>query len=334
MNRRTMLLTGLAALAAPGPLRAQQPERVRRIAILNRGEPTAEISETSETGQFAPMLRELRRFGYVEGRNLEIDRWSALGDAGALAELARRVVAGKPELIVTDTTASTRAAQQATRGIPIIGIMADPIETGLVPSLARPGGNVTGVSLNVGGGEIQGKRLEFLRVVAPGIGRVGFLATADNWKLFGERHEANAAKLGLTVLPVFMAAPLDAAAYAAAFAQLAAQGADAYYEATFREALVHGKAIADLALAHRLPGVGAYRANVEKGTLMSFGTDVAIASRRLARYVQLVLQGADPGQLPIEQPMRFEFAVNLKTAKALGLTVPPHLLVFADEVIE
>jgi putative tryptophan/tyrosine transport system substrate-binding protein len=321
MRRRDLLaLVGGAAALRPFIAHAQQPQM-----------PTIGILTVSSAGadRFRRLFREdLRDLGYVEGQSVRYELRSDPTGGGQLSELAAELVRLKVDLIVTWFTPAARAAKQATRDIPIVMALAgDPVATGLVESLARPGGNVTGMA--AAGAELAGKVVELIRDLLPSAHRVAVLVNVPDpfSKPFLEQVRSAGAATGQAIEPIMVhnAEELDAA-----FAAMAKDRPDA----VLVQPSLPPKHTADLALQYRLPAVSFIRAIVDEGGLMSYGVDEADAYRHAAAILDKVLKGARPANLPVEQPTKFELVINLKTARALGLTVPPTMLVRADEVIE
>jgi putative ABC transport system substrate-binding protein len=322
MGRRTFLgtLTG-GLLAAPLAGEAQQAGRVWRVGILATANPRV----------YDASIDELRRLGYVDGRNFAVEFRSAEGKVERLPMLAGELVrAGVDVIIAGGPEASARAARQATTTIPvvIVAIDYDPIASGYAASLARPGGNVTGVFLQQI--ELTAKRMELLREVFPKLARVAVLWDPSEVDQF-KAAEAAGRSLGIRVQSLEIR-NLDG--LPGAFAMAAKERADAVFVVVtpvfFRERVQLSK----LAIESRLPAVYALREFAETGGLMSYGTNLPEMFRRAAVYVDKIFRGAKPGDLPMEQPTTFELVINLKTAKALGLTIPPSLLQRADQVIE
>jgi ABC-type uncharacterized transport system substrate-binding protein len=306
---------------------AQPLAKVARVGWLSDGIRVGAGSHLHEA-----FLHGLRDLGYVEGQNLVVERRDAEGQLDRLPELAAQLVARKVEVIVTWGVPGTRAAQQATSTIPIVMAEAgDPVGTGLVASLAQPGGNVTGLSVMAP--NITGKQLQLLKEAAPTISRVAVLynPTFPASVLLMREAQAAGLALGLTILPmeVHTADELEAQ-----FALMTSVHADALLTSGDPFTSMHQSRILDFAAKHQLPASYAWREWVEAGGLMSYRPSLPDLFRRAATYVHKILQGAKPAELPVEQPMKFEFVLNLKTAQSLGLTLPPHLLVFADEVIQ
>jgi putative ABC transport system substrate-binding protein len=219
--------------------------------------------------------------------------------------------------------------------VPAVAITVDPVGSGVAASLARPGGNVTGFSVDAGSLEFISKRLELFRQAVPTASRLAWLTPRRTLDLpIGNMTREAFRMAGMTLIDTVLEAPIDAAAYRHAFASMTAARVDALWAATVGENLEHRRLIAELTAASRLPSMVGWRENVESGGLMSYGNDVTDTFRRSATYVDRVLKGAKPAELPFQQPTKFELVINLKTAKILGLTIPPSLLARADEVIE
>ncbi len=328
MNRRDTLRVLLALGVAPLAVEAQPAAKVPRIGWLGFNLAAS------------PHLREavrqgLRDLGYVEGRNLVIEYRDAEGKAERLPALAAELVALKVDVIVASTQVSALAAKQATKTIPIVfPVAADPVASGLVASLARPGGNVTGLSVLAP--ELVGKCLEHLKQAVPGVSRVAVL-----WQpgAFGGRTEQDMLKaadvagraLGVRLQFVEARGPAD---IDRAFSDMTRARAGALTVLTSTMFYSERRRLVDLAAKNRLPAVYPYREPVDAGGLMSYGPNIPDLYRRAATYVDKILKGAKPADLPVEQPTKFELVINLKTAKALGLTIPRSLLSLADQVIQ
>ena len=330
MIKRREFITLLGGAVASGPLaaRAQQASKIPRIGMLSPG--PYELAATLDAFQ-----QGVRELGYTEGQNIAIERRYGDWKLDRLRSLAAELVASNVDLIVARSTTAARVAKEATDTIPIVAIaMADPIEDGLVASLARPGGNVTGTTFL--GPELVAKRLQLLRDVIPGLSRVAAL-----WhpRAYSERTmagilkevEVAAGTLGLQLQLVPAAGPDE---FASAFSAMTSERADAFI--VLPSPMLFGEygRIVSLAASSHLPAMYQAREFVDAGGLMSYGANLPDLFRRTATYVDKILKGAKPADLPVEQPTKFEFVINAKTAKALGLTIPPTLLVFADEVIE
>jgi ABC-type uncharacterized transport system substrate-binding protein len=324
MDRRMFLGTLAGGLLAAEGQQADKMARIGWLAVNLAAFP--HVREAFFQG--------LRDLGYVEGRNVVIEYRSAEGKSERLPALAAELVALKVDVIVAPSTPEALAAKQATRTLPIVfAVAADPVASGLVSGLARPGGNVTGLSILAP--ELIGKRLEQLKQAVPGVSRVAVL-----WQpgALGKRTEEDMLKgaettagaLGVRLQSVAVRSPAD---FDRAFSDMTRARAGALIvlpSPIFSER----RRLVDLAARNRLPAVYTWREYVDAGGLMSYGPDLADMLRRAATYVDKILKGAKPGDLPIEQPTKFELVINLKTAKALGLTIPPSLLQRADQVIE
>jgi putative tryptophan/tyrosine transport system substrate-binding protein len=316
----------LSLLAAPLAADAQQPAKVHRVGWLSDGIRAGATSHLHEA-----FLHGLRDLGYVEGKNLVIERRDAEGKLERLPELAAQLVELKVDVIVTWSVPGTKAAQRATSTVPIVMAEAgDPVRTGLVPSLARPGGNTTGLS--VMDPDLVGKQLQLLKEAAPTIARVAVLYNPTFPATVLGMQEAQDAgpALGLAILPMEVR---TADELEAQFAVMTSVHADAVLTSGDPFMSTHHRRILDFAAKHQLPALYFWREFVEAGGLMSYGPSLPDLFRRAATYVDKILKGAKPADLPVEQPMKFELVLNLKTAHALGLTIPPNLLFQANEVI-
>jgi putative tryptophan/tyrosine transport system substrate-binding protein len=322
-TRRREFVTLLVGAAAAWPLAARaQQSKVARIGALYIG--------LADSESFKKELQEgLRELGYVEGQNIAFEFRSAEGKLERLPELAAELVRLKADVIVALYVPSALAAKQATREIPIVIVAADPVETGIVAALARPGGNITGVSLM--SAVMIGKCVELFRDMLATTQQIAVLTNSADplfAKLVLDEAERAGRITGIKVQPIMVPGPdeeLDAA-----FAAIKRGQADA----VVIQGSLSTKRVADLALEHRVPAASTTRAFVDAGGLMSYGADGPALFRLGARFVHRVLQGRQPNDLPIEQPTKFELAVNLKTAKAMGLTIPESFLLRADALLE
>jgi putative ABC transport system substrate-binding protein len=324
MRRREFITLLGGAAAWPLTARAQQPGKLPTIGFLGAATPSA---WGPYTAAFVARLREL---GWIEGRTVAIDyRW-AEGRPERYAEIAADFVRRNVDIILTSGTAAG-AVKLATSAIPIVfAVAVEPLSSGLVTNLARPGGNLTGLSSQTG--DLGGKRLDLLREVVPNLRRLAIMGNAGYSAAVLEMGEVQAAARALG-LDVVMLEVRRAEDFAPAFEALKS-GADALYISS--ESLISANRIriVILALAERMPTMYGERAHVEAGGLMAYGANLPDLFRRSAEYVDKILRGAKPGDLPVEQPTKFDIIINLITAKALGLRVPPALLARADEVIE
>ena len=328
MNRRAFLGTLTGSLLATSPAaEAQQAGRVYRIGVLMN-----KASDPAESRQWQGLWLGLRERGWIEGENILIELREAEGNSSRVPELAADLVRRKMDLIVTRGSLFTGAVKAATSSIPIVFIAhADPVGTGHVASLARPGGNITGLAILQT--ELGAKGLEILRSVVPKVTRIAVLwhpgtpSAAPGLKAL----EEPARRLRLELQPVGARSAAELEGAFAAMARARAQGVLVLATPIF---FGERQRLAELAIAHRLPTMFQIRDYAEAGGLTSYGADLADLYRRAAIPVDKILKGAKPGDIPIEQPTKFEWIINLKTAKALGLTIPPSLLQRADQVIE
>jgi putative tryptophan/tyrosine transport system substrate-binding protein len=333
--RRREFITFLCGAAAAWPLaaRGQQPAKVHRIAVISAANPVTEITETSSLRFYRAFFQKLRQLGYVEGRNLIVERYSGMGRTEHYAELAREVARSQPELIFASGTDPVRHLKAATATIPIVGVIAEPVGYGLVASLAHPGGNITGISIDAGS-EMQTKVLELLKEASPGVSRVGGLARrlpgSPYWKALQEAAQS----LGILLLSPTLEGTIQEAKYRRVFEAMVQEHADALYVGTDPENTPNRGLIVELAEKTRLPTIYPFRGFVEAGGLMAYTVDLADIFSRAAGYIDQILKGASPGDTPVYQAAKFELVINVKAAKAIGLTLPPALVLRADEVIE
>jgi putative ABC transport system substrate-binding protein len=327
MNRRRFLAAlGGAVLAGPIAAAAQQPAGVPRIGVLMGANPSIEAAKLDA------FRGALEKLGYVGGQNVVIELRYAMGQPDRFASLARELVASAPSVIVCVGGQETVALQATTRTIPIVFMQAvNPVELGLVASLARPGGNTTGFSqLST---EVDSKRLQLLHEIAPAVSRAAFLGNPNTTldRRFADAEEA-AKSLGIALRRVAATTPAE---LTAAFAAIEASSSQALLVSN--DPMLTGtefSRILDFAFAHRLPTVVEAKSSVALGGLLGYGFDGLENARLAAGYVAKILKGAKPTDLPVQQPTRFALVINLKTAKAIGLTIPPAILDLADEVIE
>jgi putative tryptophan/tyrosine transport system substrate-binding protein len=318
------ILVAALVLAVGVIAEAQQSANIRRIGFLTGG---------GNPFSFEAFRQGLRNLGYIERKNIVIEYRSAEGDQERIAGLVTELVQLKVDVLISGTLVAIRAAKQATNTIPIVMVLSvDPVATGLVDSLARPGGNITGVT-NLAR-DLSGKRLELFKEVVPGISHIGMLRDADDPSaaLGFKEYEAVAPALKVQLQSLEVRGPnpnlegaFQAAAKGRASALIAIRGF------LFNR---YPKQIADLAIKNRLPLMFERNEHVEAGGLMSYATNDVDQWRRAATYVDKILKGTKPADLPVEQPTKFEFVINLKTAKQIGLTIPPNVLARADKVIK
>jgi putative tryptophan/tyrosine transport system substrate-binding protein len=329
MRRREFIsLFGGAAAAWPLGARAQQPHRVWRIGFMAGASRPASL----EVSQFGGFQQGMREHGYVEGKDFIMEWRFADAKAERYSEFADEFLRLKVDVIVVGTPAAVRAVQQATSTTPIVmGYSVDPVGNGFVASLARPGGNTTGLSSSQD--DATPKQVELLTTAVPNLSRVGLLANPDspNFNPVLKNVRAAVQEAGLVLVPVEMRSPQEVQSAFAAMARERVGGVMVMSDAL---TVMQRDRIAELALKNRLPTVFPLREYVVAGGLMAYGENIRDFFRRAAFYVDKILKGTKPMDLPIEQPTRFFLTINLKTAKALGLQVPPTLLARADEVIE
>jgi putative tryptophan/tyrosine transport system substrate-binding protein len=327
MRRREFMLIGCAAVL-PRAARAQQASPLPRVGLVSIG------ADPGDPVVFGPFLEQLRELGYVEGRNIILERRFAAGRDELIGDFVADLVQRKVDIIVVTGNRESITAKHATSTIPIVTIVSsDPIRTGLAASLAHPGGNVTGLTTMDWG--IYGKRIEILKQVVPNLSKAALLLSLGNGTYapgspWAHDVETDARSLGVELFIV----ETDPTSVESAIASAAAAGAQALVGASDGTVVARRREIAESAITYRLPTMFAFRENVVVGGLMMYAARVADLSRRAAFFVDRILKGSKPSDLPIEQPTAFELIINLKTAKILDLTVPPLLLAQADEVIE
>jgi putative tryptophan/tyrosine transport system substrate-binding protein len=333
MQRRAFI-AGLGGTAMIWPLaaRAQQSSRMKRIAIVS---PATKIGDMSVNGHriYRMFFEELSRLGYVEGRNLVVERYSGEGRTEHYADLARQVVNTHPDLIFQITTRLALNFKAETTTIPIVTITADPIAGGLVSSLARPGGNITGVSVDAGI-EVLGKRLALLLEATSKLSNARFLVSQLNWERFvgaAAREAARQAGISLAGEPM---SSFNEQEYRRVFNAMEHERVDGILVSDESEHFTYRRLLVELAAKTRIPAIYAHRESVELGGLMAYSFDLEEVFRNSARQIAEILKGANPGDMPFRQATKFQLVINVKAAKALGLEMPPALLLRADEVIE
>ena len=330
MNNRRKLLVALGAGALAKPLAsfAQQRGKVWRVGFLAfRARP-----DSLETDAFGGFPRGMRELGYIEGKNLEIEWRYAEGKVERLSGLVAELVQLKVDVIVAAATPCAHAAQKATTTIPIVMVaVSDPVGSGIVKSLAHPGGNITGLT-NISP-DLGPKHLEMLHSMVPKLSRVAVLLNPDNSAhvAFFKNVQAASQKTNVKAVPMRVRSPQD---IEKVFSMMADEKAGAVIVAADALFTQQRRQIAELAAKYRLPSISSFREFAEDGVLMSYGPNFADASWRAATYVDKIFKGANPGDIPVEQPTKFELIINGKTAKALGLKIPQSLLIMADKMIE
>ena len=332
MKRREFItLLGGAGLAWPLAGRAQEPGKLYRVGLIFSNSPVSEMAGSDPVHPLArTFVHALRTLGYVEGQNLALERRSAEGRFERFGEIVAELVGRKVDVIVT-VSSMANEVKRVTHEVPIVmATSADPVGDGIVASLARPSGHITGLTTHPGP-EFGAKQLQLLKEALPDASRVAFLGLASDW----ESDDGKAVRVAARTVGVTLAhAAHTPIHYADAFARITQDRPDALFVARNSANYANRQLIADFAGERRMPGMYPVREFVEAGGLMSYGVNVADLFRRAAGYVDKVLKGAMPADLPVEHPTKFELVINLKTAKAIGLTVPATLLARADEVIE
>ena len=329
MRRRDFTI-GLLLAAATRSVQAQERAKQHRIAIITPAGPVADFSDTGPRA-WPAFFDELRRLGDVEGQNLTVERYSGEGRPERYADLAREVVDRNPDVIVANTNPIALAVRAASDTIPIVWIGVEGIRSGLATSLAHPGGNVTGVDLY--DYEIWGKRLQILKEAVPSASKIAFLLPRRTWEREGQRLQqmSRPLEISLVGMPLKESTPSE---YQRAFAEIAPERPDAIIVHDIADLIPFRELIVGLVEKSRLPAIYGYRDYVAAGGLMAYEADLDDVRRRMADDVHQMLNGAKPGDIPIYQATKFALVINLKAAKAIGLTLPPSLLARADEVIE
>ena len=331
MKRRDFIRV-LGSTAA-WPLLVNAQTQSYRLAFIHSGLPADELTEVTGPFWVRHFFATLRRQGYVEGSNLIVERYSAGGQSQRFADLARAVISGQPNVIVANSNALVAALRLLTHTIPLVAIVADPVSTGLIGSHARPGGNLTGVSIDPGL-EVYSKRLQLLKEFVPSADLVGYLASQREWEsILGHELRQTGHLIGVTVgaaLPR-QATPEE---LRRVFGEARSAGFGALLVSASGDFLAHRQLIVGLAENARLPVMYPYRDYVESGGLVAYTPDLADTAERLAECVDQILRGAPPGEIPFHQAIRFELVINLKAAKVLSLAIPPAIVAQADEVIE
>jgi putative tryptophan/tyrosine transport system substrate-binding protein len=333
--RRREFIAGLGGAAAwPLAAKAQQTGKVHRVGLIFTVPPVSDMAGPNPNNPAVrAFVQSMRALGYIEGQNFVLERRSAEGRFERIGEIIAELIDRKVDVIVAAGGNDDVAleAKRITRTVPIVMANSnDPVAAGIVASFARPGGNITGFTQSTGP-EFETKRLQLFREALPSASRIAFLGLKSDWEgPQGAALRAAAQALGVTMVH----AEHTPTYFADAFNQLIRDRPDAIFVPRNATAFANRQLIAGFAVEHRIPGMYAYREYVEIGGLMSYGSSVSDLFRRAAGQVDKILKGAKPADLPIEQPTKFELVVNARTAKSLGLTIPPTLLAIADEVIE
>ncbi len=332
LNRRAFLAGSIAASVAAPALAAELAKEPKKIAIIVRPGQGGDMTPPGELQYWREWRNEMRRLGYVEGRNLVVDIRTV--DPGGIGQLASDLASDPPDAIFAPSQNIVALLKAAAVSVPIVAIPVDPVGTGLVASLSRPGGNITGFTLDAGM-ETLAKRFGLLKEISPGVSKIAILILKSYWEgKWGNIFMEVSRQTGLGVTAAPFASGWGEAEYRKLFADLADRHADGLYITPALETLTNRKLIAELAIAARLPSMSFYREYVEAGGLIAYGPDLDDIFRRAAGYLDQIMKGANPAEMPIQQPVKFNLVLNLKTAGALDIAVPPNLLALADEVFE
>ena len=333
MKRRAFMGLIGGAVALPLVARAQQPRKQHRLAFVHSGIPAAKLTAAAGPFWIRRFYETLERLGHREGSNLVVERYSAEGHSDRFASLTAEVVSSKPDVIVSNFTALVRTFLATTDIIPIVGITTDPVAGGLIASLARPGGNLTGVSVEAGP-EIVEKRLQIMKEAMPSVEKVVYLASNNRPDgIVGESYRTAARQLGLVLTERFLP-QVDEAQLRQSFAEMAEARTDAILLDGSGSFLALRALLVELAAKHHIPVVYTYHDYIDAGGLMAFAPDLGELAERMASDVHQIFEGAKAADLPFYLPNKFQLIVNLKTAKAIGIDIAPSLLARADEVIE
>ncbi|MDN4988468.1 ABC transporter substrate-binding protein [Bradyrhizobium sp. WYCCWR 13022] len=329
--RRRDFVAGAASLAVVSKIAAQPVSNTRTLALVDVTRPEAQMREDSQ-GFYGLLLSEIRRLGHIEGQNLKIERYGKEQSALDASILAANVVRGNPDVMLVLVPFS--AVSKATSKIPIVTMSGDPVAAGYAQSLARPGGNITGVSVDAGP-SIHSKRIALLREMFPPMSKLGCIAGRIQWERgAGITLRAAAETAGVSLVAQLVDIPGNAATYRNAIEAASREGADAIMMLDNPDMLANRVSIAQALAEARIPAIHAFVEAVDAGGLMAYSFDFKEVRRRLANDIDAILRGANPAEIPYYQVSKFELSVNIKAASALGLTVPPTLLASADKVVE
>jgi len=333
MHRREFITLVGGATAWPLVARAQQQRKQHRLAFVHSGIPADKLTATAGPFWVRRFYETLERLGHSEGGNLVVERYSAEGHSDRFAALTAEVVSRKPDVIVSNLNELLRAFLAATSTIPIVGITSDPIAAGLVASLARPGNNLTGVSVEAGP-ELIAKRLQTMKEAMPSVAKVAYLlSNSRRHGVTGESYHEAARRLGIVLTESFVS-PVDEPQLRRTFAELAEQRTDAILVDGSGSFLAFRALFVELAAKSRIPVVYPYRDYVEQGGLMAYAPDIRELAERMASDVHQIFNGAKPSEIPFYLPTKFQLIINLKSAKTIGIDISATLLARADEVIE
>jgi putative tryptophan/tyrosine transport system substrate-binding protein len=323
--------TSVLAAATSRVAWAVEPHKVYRLALLHPSRPVSELTENSRFNYWREFFRELRQLGYVEGNNLVVERFSGEGRIDHYPELAREAAARNPNVIFAISPGIVGPLKEATSTIPIVAMTGDPVHIGFVASMARPGGNITGVSVDAGL-ELWEKRLQLFREVVPTISKLAIVVVQSSPEAAAMQEATE--KAGIGVVGPFYLKKGTNDEYREVFATISQSGANALFVDGAAELVTKRQLIEELAAKYWLPAIYPYRVFVEAGGLMSYGIDLVEIFSQAARDIGQILNGTSPADIPFYQPTKFELVINLKAAKEIGLTLSEPLLARADEVIE
>ena len=331
MKRRDFIASLVAAAATQVSV-AEEPTKTYRVAIVNPATPAAQLVETASISLRA-LLGELRRLGYVEGRNLIIGRYSAEGRIERYPEVCLEVVRRNPDVVIAYANSLVRKCAEATSTIPILASMTDPVGEGLVASLARPGGNISGIVTDAGI-EVMGKYLEILRELVPSASKFAYLGPAFRWEIERPTLLEAAQRIGVSLVGVPVDSPFRDPELRQAFAILAQEQVGALMVGYAAQFAPSARLIVELAAKNRLPAIYPYKWYMAEGGLVAYAIEYENLFAHMAHQVDQIFKGEKPADIPIQQATTFRLIINLKTAKALGITFPPTILARADQVIE
>jgi putative tryptophan/tyrosine transport system substrate-binding protein len=334
MRRRTVLSVVCGAVAWPLAAAAQQSTNSKRLAIFAPAEPSADLHEHSENKIWRALFAELRRLGQIEGQNLKVESYGREQNTSGAEAVATEIVRSNPDVIYV-VGPGLLIFKKLTSRIPIVVITGDPVKQGIAESLAHPGGNFTGVTIDAGP-SIYGKRIALLREIIPTMSKLGCLALRLQWNgpITGPAIRAAAETAGLPLAVSLLEFGTSEADIRAAVASISREGANAVMVVESPQVFQNSTLIAKLLGDAKLPAIFTFTESVEAGGLMAYSFDLIELNKRVANNIDAILRGAKPGDIPIYQVTKFELSINLKTAKQLGLSVPPALVAIADKVIE
>ncbi len=331
LGRRDFVGMAAVIFARPGAVFASENDRTFRLAVIVRPGQESDLKKP-RARYWRAWYDELRQLGYIEGQNLEVE--IHVTGPTSLNKTIADLSAFRPDAVFVPAQSIVSLLKKAKVSTPIVTIAVDPVGSGLAESLARPGGNITGFTLNAGL-ETNTKRVEILREIVPAMSKLAILILRPYWEgRWSAIYQQLAKQSGIMVIGAPFDSQIDEKAYRQIFADVVRAGADSLYVTPAPETLAHRRLIADLAIESKLPSMNLFREYVEAGGLMGYGPDIVDSYRQAAGYLDRIFKGADPATMPFQQPVKFDFTLNLKTAKALGLTVPPSLLARADDVFE